>query len=107
MPEVSFVNLLAVVAVALAVPLVLGFLPRLRVPSAVFEIVAGVVLGPGGLGLVHPDLPVRVLSVVGLAFLLFLAGLEIDLAACAGVPWRWHWAATRSPSCSACWWASC
>src|SRR5689334_18016809 len=86
MPDVSFVNLLAVSAVAFVIPLALGFLPRLRVPSAVFEIVAGVILGPGGLGLVHADLPVRVLAVVGLAFLLFLAGLEIDLAALRGRP---------------------
>ena len=88
MPEVSFVNLLAVALVAVTIPLLLGFAPGLRVPSVVFEIIAGVVLGPGGLGLVHPNLPVRVLAVVGLAFLLFLAGLEIDLRALRGRPLR-------------------
>ncbi len=79
MPDVSFVNLLVVAAVAVLAPLLLGFLPRLRVPSVVLEIVAGVVLGPSVLGWVEVDLPVQVLSVIGLAFLLFLAGLEIDL----------------------------
>ena len=36
------------------------------------------------LGWVEVDEPVEVLSVVGLAFLLFLAGLEIDLSALRG-----------------------
>jgi Kef-type K+ transport system membrane component KefB len=76
---ISFVNLLIVAAVAVGAPLLLGFLPRLRLPSVVVEIVAGIILGPSVLGLVEVDLPVQVLVVLGLAFLLFLAGLEIDL----------------------------
>ncbi len=79
MPELSFVNLLIVAVVAVAAPLLLGYFPRLRLPSVVVEIVAGIVLGPSVLGLVEIDLPVQVLAVLGLAFLLFLAGLEIDL----------------------------
>jgi Kef-type K+ transport system membrane component KefB len=57
-----------------------------RVPSVVLEIVAGVVLGPSVLGWVHVDQAVRVLSVAGLAFLLLLAGLEIDLRGLHGRP---------------------
>src|SRR5918911_3954391 len=86
MPDVGFVNLFVVALVAFAVPLGLGLAPRLRIPAPVVEILAGVVLGPGVLGWVHADLPVQVLSVVGLAFLLFLAGLEIDLHAVRGRP---------------------
>jgi Kef-type K+ transport system membrane component KefB len=78
-PEVSFENLLIVSAIALLAPLSLGFLPRLRIPAVVLEIIAGIVVGPSVLGWVHIDLPVEVLALVGLAFLLFLAGLEIDL----------------------------
>jgi Kef-type K+ transport system membrane component KefB len=77
-PDVSFTNLLIITAVAAAVPLALGWAPRLRVPSVVLEIVAGIVLGPSVLGWVTVDMPVRVLSLIGLAFLLLLAGLEID-----------------------------
>src|SRR5256885_817191 len=84
MPDVSFVNLLAISAIALLAPLLVGFAPRLRIPSVVLEIVAGVVVGPSVLGWVHVDLPVQILAVVGLAFLLFLAGLEIDLARLKG-----------------------
>ena len=79
MPDVSFVNLLAISAIALVAPWLVGFAPRLRIPSVVLEILAGVVVGPSLLGWVRVDLPVQILAVVGLAFLLFLAGLEIDL----------------------------
>lgn len=79
MPEVHFTNLLIVVAIGLLAPLTLGFFPRLRLPAIVLEIVLGIVVGPSGLGWVTPDLPVSILALVGLAFLLFLSGLEIDV----------------------------
>jgi Kef-type K+ transport system membrane component KefB len=79
MPDVHFTNLLIVVAVGLLAPLTLGFFPRLRLPAIVLEIVLGIVVGPSGLGWVKPDLPVSILALVGLAFLLFLSGLEIDV----------------------------
>jgi Kef-type K+ transport system membrane component KefB len=78
-PAVHFTNLLIVAAAGLLAPLALGFLPRLRLPAVVLEIVLGIVIGPSGLGWVEPDLPVSILALVGLAFLLFLSGLEIDV----------------------------
>ena len=75
----NFDNLVAVLAVAAAVPLILAAVPRVRVPGPVLEIVAGIVLGPAVLDLVKPDQAVRLVSTIGLAFLLFLAGLEIDV----------------------------
>ena len=63
MPDVSFDNLLLVSLVAVAAPLVLGFAPRLRLPAVVLELVAGIVLGPAGLGWLEIDLPVQVLAV--------------------------------------------
>lgn len=84
MEEISFANLLIVVAAGFAAPLALGMAPRFRLPSVVLEIVLGIVIGPAVLGWVEVDEPVEVLSVVGLAFLLFLAGLEIDLGALRG-----------------------
>ena len=74
----SFTNLLAVAAVAFGAPFLLGLAPSLRLPSIVLEIVAGIVVGPAGFGWVDVDQTISVLSVLGLAFLLFLAGLEID-----------------------------
>ncbi len=84
MPDVSFESLLIIFGVAVAVPLLLGTAPRLRVPSVVLEILVGVLIGPSVLGWVEIDLPVQILSVFGLAFLLFLAGLEIDLGRLRG-----------------------
>jgi Kef-type K+ transport system membrane component KefB len=84
MPAVSFTNLLIISVVAVLAPLLLCLFPRLRVPAVVLEIVAGIVLGPSLLGWVHVDLPVQILALFGLAFLLFLAGLEIDLARLRG-----------------------
>lgn len=78
MPDTGFLNLFVVSLVALAAPLVLGFAPRLRVPAVIVEILAGVLLGPSVLGLVEADLTVEVVAVLGLGFLLFLAGLELD-----------------------------
>src|SRR5215213_2866361 len=79
MPEISLTGVLVVAAIAFAVPLLLGLAPKLHLPSVVLEIVAGIVIGPAILGLVEVDLPLQVMALLGLAFLLLLAGLEIDL----------------------------
>jgi Kef-type K+ transport system membrane component KefB len=78
MSGLDFSGLVIVAAVAFGAPLVLGLLPALRLPAVVLELVAGIAIGPSGLGWVGLDEPIEVLSLVGLAFLLFLAGLEID-----------------------------
>ncbi len=79
MPNVSFSGLLIVAVVAFAAPLLLGLTPARRLPAIVLEIVAGIIIGPSVLGWVRVDLPLSILSVLGLAFLLFLAGLEVEL----------------------------
>lgn len=79
MTGVGLGNLLVVVAVGFAVPFLLGLVPGLRLPAVVVEIVAGIVIGPSVLGWAEIDDPVRVMAVLGLAFLLFLSGLEIEL----------------------------
>src|SRR4051812_38734558 len=76
--ELTFTNLLIVVAIGFVAPLGLGFVPSVRVPSVVIEIVLGILVGPAVLGWVHVDDPVQVFATIGLAYLLFLAGLEID-----------------------------
>jgi Kef-type K+ transport system membrane component KefB len=78
MTEISFSDLLIVAAVAFSAPLLLGLAPAVRLPSVVLELIAGIAIGPAGFGWVEVDEPIRVLSLVGLAFLLFLAGLEIE-----------------------------
>src|SRR5215469_8763457 len=79
MPNVSFYGLLLVAIVAFAAPLLLGLSPARRLPSVVLEIVTGIIIGPAGLGWVKVDVPTSILSLLRLAFLLFLAGLEVEL----------------------------
>jgi Kef-type K+ transport system membrane component KefB len=75
----SLTNLLVVSVVAFAAPFLLGLFQSVRLPSVVLEIVAGIVVGPSVLGLAEDDQAVSVVALLGLTFVLFLAGLEIDL----------------------------
>jgi Kef-type K+ transport system membrane component KefB len=78
MTVVSFNGLAIVAAVALVAPFALGLIPRLRLPAIVLEIILGIVIGPQVLGWVKVDTPIQVMSLLGLAFLLLLAGLEVE-----------------------------
>jgi Kef-type K+ transport system membrane component KefB len=71
-------TLVAVAAVALAAPLVVGLLPRLPVPQVVLLLAGGMLIGPDVLGLSSPG-QVQVLADVGLGFVFLLAGYEVDL----------------------------
>ena len=84
MPTVSFGGLLIVAVIAVCAPLLVGLVRWVRVPAVVLEILAGIAVGPSGLGWVEIDLPIQILALIGLAFLLFLAGLEIDVAGLRG-----------------------
>ena len=75
--DLSFTSLAVVAAVALVAPLVLDLI-RLPLPAVVLEILLGIAIGPQFLGWAQLDDPVQVMSLLGLAFLLLLAGLEID-----------------------------
>lgn len=84
MPNISFTSLLLVTIVAFLAPLILGLLPIRGLPDVVLEIVIGIVIGPSVLGWARIDLPIQILSLLGLAFLLFLSGLEVDLSRLRG-----------------------
>ncbi len=72
-------GLLFISMIALGAPVLAVGIQRARVPEVVIEIVAGIVVGPSVLGWVKIDQPVALVALLGLAFLLFLAGLEVDL----------------------------
>ena len=74
---VSFTSIAVIAGVALVAPLAINLL-GVRLPAIVVEILLGIVVGPQVLGWASNDEPVQVLSLIGLAFLLLLAGLEID-----------------------------
>jgi Kef-type K+ transport system membrane component KefB len=81
---VSFADLFFVALIALSAPTLMGFVPRLRIPSVVIMIATGVVFGSSGISLIQVDAPVQILGLLGLAFLLFLAGPEIDVRGLRG-----------------------
>jgi Kef-type K+ transport system membrane component KefB len=77
---IEFINLTAVMVIALIIPLLASLMPKtVRVPAVVLEILAGIVFGPSGLGWVHIDAPVQVLFLLGFSALLFFAGLDVDV----------------------------
>lgn len=89
----SFVPLLIVVVLAFFVPLSLSRFKRLRLPVVVGEILAGILFGKSGLGLVGDDPMLEILALLGFAYLMFLAGLEVDFDAVLPRPgtWRGSW----------------
>ncbi len=74
----DFTGLLVVAVVAFVAPLLAGLVPRRLVPAVVLEVLLGLAVGPEGLGWVKPDGAVELLYLMGLGFLLFLAGQDVD-----------------------------
>lgn len=72
-PILIFFTLLVVVLVA---PMVFQ---RLRLPGVIGLIVVGVAIGPNGLGWLELEGTITLLGSVGLLYIMFLAGLEINL----------------------------
>lgn len=88
MVSVQFVGLLLLAVAAFAAPLVARVIPARIVPPVVLEILAGIAIGPQGLGLVHATGGVYVLYLLGFGFLLFLAGQEIEVERFRGPTFR-------------------
>jgi Kef-type K+ transport system membrane component KefB len=84
--EPAITNLLVVAAAIVVAPIVANAIPRVKVPVVVVEIAVGIVIGPQVLGLASVDAFVFGLAKLGLAFLFFLAGFEIDFEKIRGLP---------------------
>jgi len=67
---------LIIMAIMLVAPLLFE---RFKLPGIVGLILAGVVVGPNGLGMLERDSTIILLGTVGLLFLMFMAGLETSL----------------------------
>ena len=65
-----------VLVIILLAPLLLN---RLKIPHIIGMIVAGVVIGPHGFDVLQDDSSFAIFGQVGLLYLMFLAGLEIDM----------------------------
>ncbi|MFI5528165.1 cation:proton antiporter [Kitasatospora sp. NPDC051853] len=85
--DADAVALVLIPACAVAAPLLADRLQRwLAVPTVVFEIVLGVLIGPDVLDWAQVGDLVDALSQFGLAMLMFLAGYEIDFGRLRGGP---------------------
>lgn len=74
--HINFVPLLLILILAFLAPLIMG---RFRwLPIVVGEILAGIVIGRSGFNLVGDNEILAIFSNIGLSFLMFLAGMEID-----------------------------
>lgn len=65
-----------VLLIILVVPIMLN---KFRIPGIVGLILAGVILGPNGFGVLERDASIVLFGTVGLLYIMFQAGLEIDM----------------------------
>ena len=72
-------SLFVVALVAALSPVIVGLIPRLRVPQVVVLIIGGMIVGPQVFDLAEPE-SIELLANVGLGFLFLLAGYELELA---------------------------
>lgn len=80
-------SLTVIAAIAACTPLLVGLL-RLKVAEVVLLLVGGVVFGPQLLGSIHITDSITLLSELGLGFLFFLAGYELEKHALQGTSGR-------------------
>lgn len=76
--------LMIVVIAAFLVPIILHRLRWKALPVVVAEIIVGIVLGKSGFGVITDDPWLTLLSTLGIIYLMFLSGLEIDFDALTG-----------------------
>lgn len=86
MPNSTAVSLVVIAAAAVLAPLLSELLRAWRIPSVLFELLLGILIGPAVLGWVEVDEFIKGLSELGLAVLFFLAGYEINFAKLRGAP---------------------
>ncbi|MEG0796209.1 MAG: cation:proton antiporter [Odoribacter sp.] len=73
-PVLIFAVILFIILLA---PIVLH---RFKIPDLIGLIIAGAVIGPYGLGIMTRDSSMELFGTVGLLYIMFIAGLEIDMA---------------------------
>ena len=73
-------TLIFAIGISIVAASLLAYIARaFRQPPILGYIAAGIIIGPNGLRLIQRQDDVSALSELGLAFLLFIVGLEIDV----------------------------
>jgi Kef-type K+ transport system membrane component KefB len=83
--EDPVLKFLVVLIIILAAPLLLN---KIKVPHLLGLIIAGAVIGPNGFNLLARDSSIVVTGTTGLLYIMFLAGLEIDMAEFKRNKWK-------------------
>ncbi len=81
--EVELSSLFVIITIAVVVPIAIRYL-RIRLAEVVLLIIAGIVFGPEVLDLITVDPAIDLIGQLGLGFLFFLAGLELEPAVLRG-----------------------
>ncbi|WP_258105603.1 cation:proton antiporter [Marinoscillum sp. MHG1-6] len=80
MHDINYWPLFIIIVIAWMVPLVLSWLEIGKLPSVIVEIIIGVLVGPFALDLIDETPYMDFLAITGFLFLIFLAGLEVDVS---------------------------
>ena len=83
--ENPVLKFLLILIIILAAPILLN---KIRIPHLLGLIIAGAVIGPHGFNLMERDSSIIMSGTVGLLYIMFLAGLEIDIADFKKNSWR-------------------
>nr|MDA3822436.1 cation:proton antiporter [Bacteroidales bacterium] len=78
--QIPFIEPVLIIALIFVIILIGPVLfERIRIPSIVGLLLSGALIGQHGFNLVQSDLEFTLLGTMGLLYLMFLAGLEIDI----------------------------
>ena len=83
--EDPILKFLLILVIILAAPLILN---KLKIPYLLGLIIAGAVIGPHGLNLVLRDSSIILSGTAGLLYIMFLSGLDMDMADFKHNSWR-------------------
>lgn len=73
-------SLLIVLFAALATPLITAKFHLQRMPTAISEIIMGIIIGKTGFNFMQPDSSLQYVANLGVIMLIFLGGMEIDFS---------------------------
>lgn len=77
LPLTNPVEIFAIILfIILISPLILG---KLKIPGIIGLIVAGVIIGPFGIGLLEKNSAIELFSTIGLLYIMFIVGMELDI----------------------------
>src|SRR5690606_14483084 len=76
--SVSFSALVIIATAAFFTPIVVSRIKAVRIPVVVGELLVGIAIGRSGFDIVRPEPWLDFLSTLGITYLMFLSGVEID-----------------------------